>query len=111
MSQSTSASVSLNTWRNWSGADQHAAVSRHGQRLVAHAQAARAFQHEIKLLRADVLVQRVRAFRRQPPEPRAEILAPGALQIIRVRDASSGWTAASEIFRLDEMVTLKSFHF
>src|SRR2546430_1366346 len=41
--------------------DQHAAVARHGQRLIAHAQAARAFQHEIKLLRAGALVQRVRA--------------------------------------------------
>lgn len=91
-------------------ADQHAAVARDGQCLVAHAQAARAFQHEIKLLRADVFVQRVRALGRQPPEPRAEILAPRALQIIRVRDAHQVGRPPGKVFRLDEMVTLNGFH-
>src|SRR6266511_1655419 len=104
MSQSTSASVSLNTLAQPVQANQHAAVARHSQRLVAHAQAARAFQHEIKLLRADVLVQRVRALWRQPPEPRSEILAPGAIQIIRVRDAHQVGGPPGEVFRLDEMV-------
>ena len=47
---------------------------------------------------------------RQPPEPRAEILAPGALQIIRVRDAHQVGGPPEEVFRLDEMVTLNGFH-
>ena len=66
--------------------DQHAAVFRHGQRLVPYPDAAHALQNKIKLLRADMFVQRVRAVGRQPPEPRSEILAPGSLQIIRVWD-------------------------
>jgi len=66
--------------------DQHTAVFGNGQRLVAHAHPARAFKHEIKFLRADVFVQRVRALRRQPPKPRTDVFAPRALQKIRVRD-------------------------
>src|ERR1700758_2963892 len=51
------------------------------------------------LPRSDVLVQRVRALGRQPPKPRAEILAPRALQKVRVRDAHEvGWPPA-EVFR------------
>src|SRR5437879_569436 len=80
------------------------------QRLVAHAHPAGAFQHEIKFLRADMLVQRVRALRRQPPEPRAQVLAPRALQIIRIRYLHQvGWMPR-EVFRFDEMVTLDGFH-
>jgi len=55
-------------------------------------------------------VQRVRAPGRQPPEPRAEIVAPGALQIIRVGDFHQVGGPPGEIFRLDEMVTLNGFH-
>lgn len=55
---------------------------------------------------------------KHPPEsqpfvlflPRAEILAPGALQIIRVRDAHHVGGPPEEVFRLDEMVTLNGFH-
>src|SRR5205807_6801583 len=68
------------------------------------------FQHEIKLLRAGALVQRVRASGRQPPEPRAEILASGALQIIRVRDAHQVGGPPVQVARRDEVVTLDAFH-
>ena len=83
---------------------------RHGQRFVAHAQALHASQHEIKLLRSDVFVQSVRALGRQPPQPRAEILAPGALQKIRIGDFHQVGRPPEEVLRLDEMVTLNRFH-
>jgi hypothetical protein len=68
------------------------------------------FQHEIKLLRTDVLVQGARALGRQPPESGAEIAAPGSLQIIRVGDFHQVGEPPREIFRLNQMVTLNSFH-
>src|ERR1035441_9130916 len=77
ISQSTPASLLLNTLAQLVRAGQHAAVARHGQRLAAHAQAAGACQHEIKFLLPDVLVQRVCALRRQPPESRTHVLTPG----------------------------------
>ena len=45
-----------------------------------------AFQHEVKFLLPDVLVECAGALGRQPPQPRAEILTAGALQKIRVGD-------------------------
>src|SRR6266487_3067646 len=57
-----------------------------------------------------MFVQRVRAFGRQSPEPRAEILASGALQIIRVRDLHQVGRPPGEVFRLDEIITLNGFH-
>ena len=54
--------------------DQHAAVFRHSQRLVAHAHAAHAFEHEIEFLRPHMLVQRIRAFRGQPPQPQTNLV-------------------------------------
>ena len=81
---------SLNTWRNWSGPDQHAAVSWHGQHF---------------------LVQRVRAPEWQTPQPHAEIFAPGALDRDNPRWGSSDLGGApGEVFRPDEMVTLSGFH-
>ncbi len=66
------------------GRNQHASVFRHCQSFIADAHATRALQDKIKLLRPNVLVQRVRAFGRQSPQSRAQILAVGPLQIIRV---------------------------
>src|SRR6266487_6865678 len=77
MSQRTSASVSVEDLPQLIGPDQHAAVFWHGQRFVPYAHAAHAFQHEIKLLRADVFVQRVRALGWEPPKPRSEVFALG----------------------------------
>jgi len=57
-----------------------------------------------------MFVQRVRTLRRQTPEACAEILAPGALQIIRVRDLHQVGRSPEEIFRLDQMVTFNGFH-
>jgi hypothetical protein len=90
--------------------DQHAAVARHGQRLVAHAHSARAFQDEIKLFLADVFVERASAFRRIPPEPRAEILAPGAFQIIRVRNLHQVGRPPMQVVRFDQSVAGDGFH-
>src|ERR1017187_2452365 len=104
MSQSTSVSVVVEHLTQLIRADMHAAMARHGQRLIAHAHPARAFQNEIKLLLPDVLMQRVRAFGWQAPEPRCEIFAPGALQIIRVRNAHQVGQPPMEVVRLDEMV-------
>jgi len=42
-----------------------------------------------------MFVKRVGLFRRQTPEPRAKILAPGAFKIIAVRDFSSDLMDAS----------------
>ena len=46
----------------------------------------------------------------QPPEPRAHVLAPGALQIIRIRDVHQVGGPPGKVFGLDEMVTLYRFH-
>jgi hypothetical protein len=57
-----------------------------------------------------MFVKRVGAFRRQTPEPRAKILAPGAFKIIRVRDFHQiGWTPV-EIVRRNQKVTFDRFH-
>jgi len=55
-------------------------------------------------------VQRVRAPGWQPPEPGTEVVALGALQIIRVGDFHQVGGPPGKIFRLDEMVTLNGFH-
>ena len=55
-------------------------------------------------------MQRVRASGRQPPEPCTDIYAPGALQVIRVRDFHQVGRPPEEILRFDQMVTLNGFH-
>jgi len=57
-----------------------------------------------------MLVQGVRALRRQSPQPRAHIFAAGALQIIRVRDFHQIRRPPVQVFRLDEVITLNRFH-
>ena len=57
-----------------------------------------------------MLVQRVRAFGRQSPQPRTNIFAARALQVIRVRDFHQVRWPPVQIFRLDEVITLNRFH-
>ena len=57
-----------------------------------------------------MFVQRIRAPGRQSPEPRAKIVAPGALQVIRVWDFHQVGGPPKEIFRLDQNITLNGFH-
>jgi NADPH-dependent 2,4-dienoyl-CoA reductase/sulfur reductase-like enzyme len=90
--------------------NQHAAIFRHRQRFFPDANPTRAFEHKIKFLRTDVLVQRVRAFGWQSPQPRAQILAARALQIIRVRNFHQVRRPPVQVFRLDEVITLNRFH-
>jgi hypothetical protein len=90
MSQSTSASVSLNTCRNWLGPTST--------------------DDEVKLLGPDVLVKCIGAVRRQPPKPRAENLTLGPLQKIRVGNLHHVGRPPMEIFRLDQKITVYRFH-
>src|SRR5215471_1047783 len=55
--------------------NQHTTVFWHGQRFVTNAHPTCAFEHKIKFLRTNVLVQRIRALGWQTPQSRAEILA------------------------------------
>jgi hypothetical protein len=64
MSQRASASLSLNIWRNWCSPTSTPAYFGTVNGFVAHAHSIHAVQNEIKLFRADVFVQRVRALGR-----------------------------------------------
>ena len=57
-----------------------------------------------------MFVQRVGAFGRQSPQPRAEILAPSALQIIRIRNFHQVRRPPVQVFWLDDVITLSRFH-
>jgi hypothetical protein len=82
----------------------HTAILWHGQRLIAHAQTPRAFQNEIKLLRANMLVQGVGALGRHAPNPRAEILTAGPLQKISIRNFHQVRWPPRELIRSNEGV-------
>src|SRR6266702_7509801 len=68
------------------GTYEHAAVFRNGQRLIADSHSSRAFHDKIKFLSLGMFMERVCAFRRQPPKSRAQNLASRSLQKIRVRN-------------------------
>src|SRR4029077_4117198 len=90
--------------------DQHAAVFWDGQRLVPYPHAAHAFQNKIKLLRADVFVQRVRALGRQPPKSCSEVFALGSLKEIRVWDFHQVRGTPVKVVWRNQKVTFYRFH-
>ena len=55
-------------------------------------------------------MQRVRAFRRKPPQPRAENLASRPLEKIRVRDLHQVRRPPRKVLRLDQEVAVDGFH-
>ncbi len=60
--------------------NEHPAMLRHSQCLVAHTDSPHSFQDEIEFFCPDMLVERVGAIRWQPPKPCSKILALGSLQ-------------------------------
>jgi hypothetical protein len=90
------------------GSDQHTAMFRHSQHLIAHAYATHAFQNKIKLLRANMSVERVRAPGRQTPKSRRRVLAPSALKIIRVGDFHHVGGTPVKVVRRNQKVTFYS---
>src|SRR5262249_31701812 len=90
--------------------DEHPTVLRHRDCMVSHSHAPSALDHKIKLLRLDVLVQRVCALRRKPPEPGAKKLAFGPLKKIRVGDFHDVRKSPTEIVRFDQTIAINRFH-
>src|SRR5262249_26977184 len=90
--------------------DEHAAVLRHGQSFVAHADASLAFDDKIEFLGPNVFVERVGALRRKPPKPRPKKLALCPLQEIRVGNLHQVGGPPMEILGLDQKVTVNRLH-
>jgi hypothetical protein len=88
----------------------HGAVFGHGQSVIPHPHAPCALEHEVELLRADMLVQGVRAHGRQAPETCTHIFAAGTLEVIGVRDLHQVGRPPVEVFGLDEVVTRDGGH-
>ena len=70
----------------------------------------RPLPHHIQLLLPQVLVQCVGAPGRQPPEPRGQVFAAGALQKIRIRDFHEIRRPPVQVVRRDEVIALNRFH-
>lgn len=78
--------------------------------MVADAHAAGSLEDDVKLFLAEVFVQGVRAFRREPPKARGEILRAGALEIIGVRDLHQVGGPPVKILGLDQAISLEWVH-
>ena len=82
-------------------ADENGAERGNGQGFVANAHASGALEDDVKLFLTDVFVEGVGAFWRQPPKARGEILRPGALEIIGIRDLHQVGGAPLKILGID----------
>src|SRR6266853_417454 len=58
-----------------------------------------------------MFMKRVCAFRRQPPKSRAQNLAAGSLQKIRIRNLHQVRRPPGEILRLNQKITVDRIHF
>jgi hypothetical protein len=80
------------------------------QRFLTNADSPDSLDDEIELLRPYMLVQRIGASRREPPQAGAKNLAPAPLEEVRIRNLHEIRRPPGKVIGLDQEISVNRFH-